>query len=241
MHKHLLASVAALAVGVSAMTGHAVAIDPGDFNRILTEGFRTATVDGADVAGNAALPGNNDILSFSRSLDVGPFDPHAKVLLVGGVTAGGADEIFGARVSGIVDFSVLNFTATDPNVGGAFATDFYVLIDGEVAQEFRLSGTDDQLIENRAFSSLTLDNQKLGVRVFGRIANADYDVAFSISPLQSVGDEPGTGEPDLGPEASDSGAGNPPPIPLPPALPLLLAGLGAFGLAGQRRPRVQKL
>ena len=224
MRKTLLAAIASTMVVLPALSAGAATITPADFTRILTEGRRTQTIDGADVSGHAALPDNGDVKSFSRSLDIGEIAPGDRLLLVGAVTAGGADEYFSEGVSGVVQFDVINFAASDRASDTPFNALFMVFLDGVLTETLDLGGAGADLIENQSFGSVAANNQRVGFRVYGTEGASAFDVGLSVTEL---------------PFFSSFGLDQPlerlSTVPLPLSLPLLLGGLAALGLAGRTR------
>lgn len=228
MRKFLIAAAATAAIALPAFSAGAVSIDPADYDRILTEGYRTTTVDGADVSGHGAIAGNTDILSFSRGLDIGPVVVGEDILFIGNVSDGGADDIFVENVTGILTVDILNFTARTPQAGVGFAADFSLHVDDVLVETISLSGTGSDLIENRSFGPLLLTDQKFMLRAYGMAGWANYDIALALGPAP----QPAQFQ-NQGPGQNRSIA----TAPIPGGLPLMLGGLAliGFAVAGRRR------
>jgi hypothetical protein len=176
MNRFAFATGLAVALA-TALPATAATIDPTDFDLILTESNRTATIDGADISGNEALPGNSNISTFSIGLDA-PVD----VLLAGKVGNGGRDRWESRLVTGELTVDVLNFTTSRNNNTDPFSTTFDILVNGTVVQSHTLSGTNNDLL-SASFSPIVLDGDNLQLRVQSVDGRTSYDIGVSLQPV----------------------------------------------------------
>lgn len=167
----LSASFALFAVGAA----HAATITPSDYNTILTEGKRTATIDGAGVDGNAALDANGDIDVFNLGVLA------SETLLIGRVTNSGLDEYFSATVNGDVKVTLLNYGESSRGGQSPFGSVFEFLVNDVVTETTTLTGS--TLFENINLGSFRALGNKIGVRITSTSGASDYDIGISVSPV----------------------------------------------------------
>jgi len=205
----VLAIVTALATA-QALPAAAVTVDPGVFDRIFTEGKRTLTVDGADVAGHAALSGNGDVDDF----DMGALSAGDDVLAVGRIVAGGSDAFTAAPASGRATVSILNFAESARDGESPFRALFKLFVGGALVETLDLGDSFPGVVENMSFGPVLTDGEELTLLIEAISGVADYDVAFSsVAPPQT-------------PIAT---------APAPAGLPLLFGGMAVFGMAACRK------
>ena len=194
------------AVAIAAGSAQAATINPGDFDDIFTEGQRTQTVDGTDVSG-FTVAGFPDVTTF----DVGSIDVDDSLLIVGrGVEnqLGLNDEFTSDSVSGVFTANIINFAESSRNGVSPFTGLFELFVDGSLVETIQISSS--TLVENVAFTSITLNDASVLFRTTVTDGIADYDLSFSSVAA----------------------------VPLPASLPLALAGLLGLGYVGMRRRKV---
>ena len=217
MRKTFAAAVAAL-VAFPVVTASAASINPADFDIIITEGKRTATVDGADVSGNAWNSRNSDV----KTMDIGPIGFGDDILLVGGVGAGGADVFFASDVTGQVDVNVINLAEASRSIGEdiQFGARFDLFLNGALVETMDLFGNGAEIVDNNAFASVFTAGDEVRLRILGLAEVIDFDIGLSVAnpflsqrqALQQVN-----------------------AVPTPAALPLMFGALAFMGMAGLRR------
>lgn len=164
-------------LSLSAPTG-ATTIDPTNFDMILTEGRRITTVDGADVSGNAATPGNGDIVSHT----VTSVPEDSSTLLVGRLIAAGGDSWFFNNVTGHLSLDVLNYTEAFNAGLDPFNAEFKLFVNGTQVERLRLFGDPGQSFA-ASFSVRRLTGDDVELRISSTEGASDYDINFSVTSV----------------------------------------------------------
>ncbi len=177
----LAATLVASLLGTDAA---ATTVHPTEFNRILTEGRRTATVDGADISGNAAVAGNGNVNLFNA----GDLNTGDNVLLAGRVVGSGQDAWEFTNASGFLDLEVLNFASSSRKGTSIFGGSFDLFVDGVRRQFTGFGGSAGDNFSGQ-FSQLRLDNSTVRIVARAQGGASDYDLSLSLIavPLPASG------------------------------------------------------
>ena len=216
------ATAAAIVLGAGAAQAAVIDFEDfahGEFVNTVSAGGVTATVTTVSARKNATV---NQAVAFDTSLtgtadpdleapffssDGGPTNPGKVLVISQDGTAN--DERFGGSIT--FDFSQpINFLSFEAFDGGIFDVTSAKGDQAMFAEEILLSDNESGFLAVEGFdavSTLTFTFKDSGEGASGAIDNLTFDLA------------------DI----------NPAPIPVPAALPLMLAGLGAFGFVARRR------
>jgi hypothetical protein len=188
-------------------TAQAATITPSDFDKILTEGKRETTVDGADVSGNAAVSGNGDVGVF----DLGPLP--SSTLLVGRLGGTGEDEFFSDNVTGYVSISILNYAVATRDPVAPFEAEFELLVNNVVESSTVLAGaTVGATFENIFLGDFMATDDLISLRFTSRSGSSHFDIAVNFDDAISI-------------------------VPLPATALLLLSGLVGVAGVSRRKDR----
>lgn len=165
-------------VFATAESASAVTIDPTSFDAIFTEGERVATVDGADVSGNAAVAGNGDV----DTVDIGPLGGET---LVVGRLATAEDSFTASSVTGMATITVLNYAVASREGRSPFSATFQVLAGGVSVGSTSL-GTSAMGVP---VASHLFAGESFELLADGSAGTSDYDIRISIAavPLPAAG------------------------------------------------------
>ncbi|MEM1162000.1 MAG: hypothetical protein AAGJ28_13785 [Pseudomonadota bacterium] len=210
MKKFVIAALATAPIAFGSMVSQAATIDPNDFDTVISEATRTATVDGTDVSGVVNVIGNPDIISEN----VGSLRANDDVLLLGRIvemrtpTSGFADEWTFSTGTASVEVSVINFAESTRFGVSPFTGLFELLIDDVLVDSFELTGSDPDVLMNNSFATIDfVKDSDLTVRITAVEGRSDYDIAVNASFA----------------------------VPLPATLPLFLGGLLGLAYVARRR------